>query len=105
MKRKKLGAEHLTVATSYSNLASIHRDLGDLEQAKEYQQPALAIKLKKLGAEHLSVAVGYSNLALIHQEVCDLEQANGYKQRALDKERRNWVLNIFLLQEASVTFL
>ena len=33
-------------------VASIHQDLGDLEQAKEYQQRALAIKLKTLGAEH-----------------------------------------------------
>ena len=37
----------------------IHQDLGDLEQAKEYQQRALAIKLKKLGAEHVSVATSY----------------------------------------------
>ena len=56
---KKLGAEHVSVATSYGNLALIHKDLGDLEQAKEYQQRALAIKHKKLGAEYVSVTTRY----------------------------------------------
>ena len=29
----------------HNNLASIYKDLGDLEQAKEYQQRALKIRL------------------------------------------------------------
>ena len=69
------GAEHVSVATSYGNLASIHKALGDLEQAKEYQQRGLAIELKKLGAEHVSVATSYGNLASIRKALGDLEQA------------------------------
>ena len=42
--------------------ASIHQDLGDLEQAKEYQQRRLAIQLKKLGAEHVSVTTRYCTI-------------------------------------------
>ncbi|XP_073228061.1 uncharacterized protein [Porites lutea] len=84
---------------SYGNLASIHKALCDLEQAKEYQQRGLAIDLKelakeyqqrglaiflkKLGAEHVSVATSYSNLASIYHELGDLEQAKEYQQRAL----------------------
>ena len=76
-------AEHLSVATGYSNLSLIRQDLGDLEQAKEFQQSSLAIPLKTFGAEHASVATSYSNLASIHQDLRDPEQAKEYQQRAL----------------------
>ena len=85
---ERLGTEHVSVATSYGNLASIHKELGNLEQANDYQQRALAIKLKTLGAEHVSVATSYSNLALIHKDLGDLEQAKEYQQRALVQEPR-----------------
>ena len=76
-------AEHLSVATGYSNVPLIHQDLGDLEQAKEFQQSSLAIPLKTLGAEHASVATSYSNLASIHQHLRDPEQTKENQQRAL----------------------
>ena len=31
---KKLGPEHVDVASSYSHLGSVHKKLGDLSQAK-----------------------------------------------------------------------
>ena len=43
----KLGPEHVNVARNYNNLALINQDLGDFEQAKEYQQRALAIRADK----------------------------------------------------------
>ena len=80
----KLGPEHVNVATSYNNLASIYHDLGDFEQAKRYQQRALDIKLDKLGPEHVDVATSYNDLALIYHDLGDFEQAKEYLQRALD---------------------
>ena len=71
---------------SYSNLASIYQDLGDIEQAKKYQQRALDIKVDKLGPEHVNVGTIYNNLALIYQDLGDFEQAKEYQQRALDIE-------------------
>ena len=64
-------------------MASIYQDLGDLEQAKEYQQRALKIRLYKLGPEHVNVATSYNNLALICKHLGDLEQAKECQQRAL----------------------
>ena len=64
-------------------MASIYKDLGDLEQAKEYQQRALAIALDKLGPEHVYVSTSYNNLAAICKHLGDLEQAKEYRQRAL----------------------
>ena len=78
---------------SYNNLASICKDLGDLEQSKEYQQRALDIDLGKLGPKHANVAMSYNNLASIYKDLGDLEQAKEYQQRALairaDKHGRN----------------
>jgi len=34
----------------------VYRDLGDLEQAKEYHERAITNYLKKLGPDHLDVA-------------------------------------------------
>ena len=83
LNKKKLGSTDLAVATRYNNLGVIHRDLGDLEQAKEYLQRALTIRLEKLGADHIDVATSYNNLGSIHQDLGDLEQAKEYLQRAL----------------------
>ena len=38
MQLEKLGLEHVNVAARYHNFASIKYALGDLEQAKEFQQ-------------------------------------------------------------------
>ena len=85
-KLQELGSEHVDVATSYGDLASIYQHLGDFEQAKEYQQRALDIELDKLGPEHVNVATSYGNLASIYQDLGDFEQAKEYQQRALDIE-------------------
>ena len=85
-------SEHVNVATNYSNLALIYKDLGDFEQAKEYQQRALDIQLDKLGPEHVNVATNYSNLALIYKDLGDFEQAKEYRQRALAiKADKHWL--------------
>ena len=64
-------------------MASILKHLSDLEQAKEYQQRAPAIRLEKLGPEHVDVATSYNNLASIYKDVGDLGQAKEYQQRSL----------------------
>ena len=79
----KPGPDHVNVATSYNKLASIYKDLGDLKQAKEYQQRALVIRLDKLGPEHVNIATSYNNLSLIYQDLGDLEKAKEYQERAL----------------------
>ena len=70
------------VATTYNNLGVIHQDLGDFEQAKEYHEHALAIRIEKLGAKHVAVATTYNNLGLIHLKLGDFEEAIGCFERA-----------------------
>ncbi|KAJ7377680.1 hypothetical protein OS493_027759 [Desmophyllum pertusum] len=81
---KQLGPEHVHVATTYSNLGSVHQALGDFEQAKDYHDRDLQISLKQLGPEHVDVAATYANLGSVHQALGDFEQAKEYHHRALD---------------------
>ena len=74
---------HIDVALIYGAMGDIHKELGDLEQAKEYQDRALAIRLKKLGPDHTDVATTYSRLGLIYLRLGDLEQAKEYQDRVL----------------------
>ncbi|KAJ7383720.1 hypothetical protein OS493_026250 [Desmophyllum pertusum] len=79
---EKLGPERVDVASTYNNLGIVHMDLGDLEQAKECHDRALAIRLEKLGPEHVDVASTYNSLGLVHKDLGDLEQAKEYYDRA-----------------------
>ena len=58
---KKLGPEHVDVTASYSYLGLVHRQLGDLDQVKDYHDRALAIMLKELGPDHVNVAASYND--------------------------------------------
>ena len=84
----------------HNNLALIYQDLGDLEQAKEYQQRVPKIIVYKLGSEHVDVPRRCNNLALIYKDLGDLAQAKEYQQRTLkirlDKPGPEHVLQAFL---------
>ena len=49
----QLGPDHVDVATSFGKLGSVYIKLGDLSQAKDYLDRALAIHLKKLTCNFL----------------------------------------------------
>ena len=58
--------------------------MGELEQAKDYLQRAMDIKMKVLGPDHIKVSVSYGNLGLVYKAMGELEQAKDYLQRAMD---------------------
>ena len=72
-----MGPQHPDVANSYYNLAIIVRDQGDLKQAKEYHERALAIGQQSLGPQHPDVANSYENLAMILGDQGDLKARKG----------------------------
>ena len=63
IRRKIFGEDHADVATSYSNLATVHNRLGEYNQAKELHEKALMIFKKIFGEDHAHVATSYNNLA------------------------------------------
>ena len=53
----------------YNNLGVVQRDLGNLQQAEEYCERALDIRLKRLGPEHVDIASTYINLGVIQRDM------------------------------------
>ena len=41
---------------SYNNLGTLHSELGETDEAKDYYKRALEIQLKNLGQQHVDVA-------------------------------------------------
>ena len=70
---KLWGPQHPDVASSYNNLANVLSNQGDLKQAKEYHENALAIKQQTLGLQHPDVASSYDNLANVLSNQVDLK--------------------------------
>ena len=58
--------QHPDVGSSYNILATVLSDQGDLKQAKEYHEPALAIRQQTLGLQHPHVATSYNNIATLY---------------------------------------
>ena len=69
----------------YTYLGSVHHDLGDLEQAKEYYELALTTHQKKLSPDQndFDVATCSNNLGAVHRDLGNLKQAKKYYGRAL----------------------
>ena len=69
----------------YTYLESVHHDLGDLEQAKEYHELALTTHQKKLGPDHndFDVTTCYNIMASVHHDLGNLGQAKEYMELAL----------------------
>jgi hypothetical protein len=63
---KALGSEHLRVANSPNNLASLYNNQGRNADAEALYKRALAIREKKLGLVHPDLAGTLSNLAIIY---------------------------------------
>ena len=93
---KKLGPDHVHVATTYSSLGQVHRELGNLgrvhhkqghlKKARDYDNRARAIFVKKLGPDHVHVATTYRNFGQMHRELGNLGRVH-HKQGHLKKVR------------------
>ena len=68
--------------SSYDNLGTVYRSLGDFQQAKDSHARALDIRLKQLGPEHVHVATSYNNLGIVYRNLGDFQQAMDNYARA-----------------------
>ena len=82
-KENKTLPDHLEEAAIIHDMGTLHKDLGDHQQAKEYYERALSIQLKKLGPDHVDVARTYHNMGTLHCDLGDHQQAKEYYERAL----------------------
>jgi tetratricopeptide (TPR) repeat protein len=88
IRRKVLGEEHPSTATSYNNLAYNLNAQGKYAEAAEGFRKALAIRRKVLGEEHPDTALSYNNVAFnLNAQGKYAEAQEGY-QKALDIHRK-----------------
>ena len=88
-KKITTGPDHLKEEGIYHTVGLLHLELGHFQQAKEYCERALGIKVNKLGPDHVSVARTYHNMGLVQSELGDLQQAKEYYERALSIQLNN----------------
>ncbi|XP_068688412.1 uncharacterized protein [Montipora foliosa] len=70
-------------AVVYHTLGNVHHRMGEFQEAMEYHDRAVAIKIEKMGSQHINVATSYNDIATILHDQGDLEQAKEYHDRAL----------------------
>ena len=80
----RTGPDHAQrVARFYHNMGLLHRLLGDYQQAKEYYERTLSMRLNKLGPDHVDVAYTYHIMGTLYRHMGDHRQAKEYYLRAL----------------------
>ena len=52
---------------SYHNIGAVYDSQGKYEEALEYYQKSLDIKIRVVGGDHPDVATSYQNLAVVYQ--------------------------------------
>ena len=66
IKKRELGKNHPSVATTMNNLASVHFAEGRYEKALKYYEKSVRIMIRHLGKEHLNVATVFNNIGDVH---------------------------------------
>lgn len=80
---RRLGPEHLDVATSLNNLAAVYSDQGKYAEAEPLYKRALAVREKSLGSEHPDVASSLDSLAMHYNDQGKYTEAEPLYKRAL----------------------
>ena len=81
---------HPTIARSQSNLATVLRDLGELEEARDLMRHALASNEASFESGHTSIASSQSNLALVLQDLGQLAEARDLLRQALASNKASF---------------
>ena len=82
--KKEYGENHVDVATSYNNIASVYNSQGKYDEALELYNKALNILKSILGENHVYVAYTYNNIALVYVKQGKYEKALELYNKALD---------------------
>ena len=75
-------------ATTFNNLAAVHKNLGEIEQAELRYRNSLAVIEKIQGPNHPDVAMGLNNLAALYFSQQALGKAEPLWKRALQISER-----------------
>ena len=88
LRLESLGKQHVLVATSLQNLASVERRLGQREQAENLMRRAIEIQRKRFPEGDRGLARGLNNLASLLIGNGALEEAEDLALEALEMKKR-----------------
>ena len=77
------GPEHLGVATTLMNIATVYKDQGLYSKALEMHEKSLKIKTKIVGHNHPDVAATQDNIGIVLQKLLKLPEALEMHEKAL----------------------
>ncbi|ETO04363.1 hypothetical protein RFI_33033 [Reticulomyxa filosa] len=83
MNLDKLGPDHIDVANSYNNLASVYCCKKEYDKAMEFGKKALDLRLKKLDSNHPHVGDTYGILGYINYKKGNKMEAKKFYENAL----------------------
>jgi serine/threonine protein kinase/Tfp pilus assembly protein PilF len=87
--RKKLfGHDHLEIAESLFNLASLFHDRSEHNRAETMYHSALEMRRRLLGPEHPDVALSINTLARLYRSKGDLDKAEAWFREALGLRKK-----------------
>ena len=87
MRKQLYGLEHPEVASSLSNVGSIHSVMGDLETAKDSFQRSHALRKKIYGEKHPCVADSLNNIGILYSEMDLTLEAVQYHEKSLEMRK------------------
>ena len=83
-------SELADISRLQNNLATVLKDLGDYEGAKNLFEKAMRSDEKNFGPDHPTTAVRYSNLALVLKALGDYEGAKNLLEKAMRSDEKNF---------------
>ena len=81
---------HPSIARSQSNLATVLKDLGQLQEARDLLRKALASDEQSYAPGHPSIAISQSNLALVLKHLGELQEARDLLRKALASDEQSY---------------
>jgi tetratricopeptide (TPR) repeat protein len=84
IRERQLGADHLAVATSLNNLATLYRTQGRYSEAEPLYERSLEIRERQLGPDHPDVAQSLNNLAELYRIQGRYSEAEPLYRRSLE---------------------
>jgi tetratricopeptide (TPR) repeat protein len=89
--------DKLDLAWIYNNIGCLYTDIGDLNQALEYQKKAYEIRKKSLSSIHPDIATSLTNIGRIHQALA--QHSNG-NSNEIEKALENYKTALEIRQES-----
>jgi CHAT domain-containing protein/tetratricopeptide (TPR) repeat protein len=79
-----------TLASAYSNIGILYKDLGRLAEARQAIQHSISIRQALHGADHPDLAISLIALSAVDSDTDDLVSAEKHIQRAIEIQRNSY---------------